>query len=191
MPELLEVETYRQIADNAANRRIKSVTANDDWYLKKGLDRKLITSVLKGAEFTATRRIGKLLLMEVSNGHVVGLRFGMTGTLIVDSPESDVELVYGSRRSLPEWNRFVVKFDDGGEMKMNDPRRLGGVELDPDESKLGLDALSVKAKELRPALQSKAPLKARLMDQAHIAGVGNLIADETLWRGWARPRSIS
>jgi formamidopyrimidine-DNA glycosylase len=66
---------------------------------------------------------------------------------------------------------------------MRDPRRLGGVELDPDESALGPDAWMVSAAQLASALAgSEAALKARLLDQARLAGVGNLIADETLWR---------
>ena len=71
---------------------------------------------------------------------------------------------------------------------MNDPRRLGGVELDPDEDALGPDALTISLAELQAALhRSAAPLKARLLDQAHIAGVGNLCADEVLWRAGLSP----
>jgi formamidopyrimidine-DNA glycosylase len=71
---------------------------------------------------------------------------------------------------------------------MRDPRRLGGVILDPDEAALGVDAASVRPAELRDALAgSAAPLKARLMDQARLAGVGNLIADEVLYRAALDP----
>ena len=66
---------------------------------------------------------------------------------------------------------------------VRDPRLLGGVELDPDESVLGPDALAVTPAQLRRALEhSDVALKARLMDQHRLAGVGNLIADEVLWR---------
>ena len=72
---------------------------------------------------------------------------------------------------------------------MRDSRRLGGVTLDPLESKLGPDALAVTLGQLRVALgRSTAPLKARLMDQARLAGVGNLAADEALWRAGLDPR---
>jgi formamidopyrimidine-DNA glycosylase len=71
---------------------------------------------------------------------------------------------------------------------MRDPRRLGGVSLDPDESVLGPDALTLTAATLAAALgRSTAPLKARLMDQARIAGIGNLLADEILWRAGLDP----
>src|SRR3546814_6199903 len=80
--------------------------------------------------------------------------------------------------------RFTLAFEDGmGDLQMVDPRRLGGVELDPDESRLGIDALSIAPAQLRDALAgSTAPLKARLLDQAHVAGIGNLIVDEVLWQ---------
>jgi formamidopyrimidine-DNA glycosylase len=71
---------------------------------------------------------------------------------------------------------------------MRDPRRLGGVSLDPDERALGVDAAAVRPAQLRDALAgSAAPLKARLMDQARLAGVGNLIADEVLYRASLDP----
>ena len=72
---------------------------------------------------------------------------------------------------------------------MRDPRRLGGVELDPDEARLGLDAADVgRAAPARTLLAgAQAPLKARLLDQARLAGVGNLLADETLWRAGLDP----
>lgn len=61
------------------------------------------------------------------------------------------------------------------------------MQLDPEESRLGPDARTVTVAELRHALASTAPLKARLMDQARLAGVGNLIADEVLWRAGLDP----
>jgi formamidopyrimidine-DNA glycosylase len=73
-------------------------------------------------------------------------------------------------------------------MRIQDPRRLGGVQLDPDEDRLGADAMTIGAAALRDLLAgSTAPLKARLLDQARLAGVGNLIADETLWRSGLDP----
>jgi formamidopyrimidine-DNA glycosylase len=75
---------------------------------------------------------------------------------------------------------------------MSDPRRLGGVELDPDLSALGPDALGLTAAELRTALAgARVALKARLLDQSRVAGVGNLIADEVLWRAGLSPLRIA
>ena len=71
---------------------------------------------------------------------------------------------------------------------VRDPRRLGGVLLDPPEAALGPDAATVTVAELRAALAgSAAPLKARLLDQSRLAGVGNLLGDEILWRAGLSP----
>ena len=66
--------------------------------------------------------------------------------------------------------------------------RLGSVELAPDTSNLGPDAFSISPQDLADALRGgRGPLKARLLDQARVAGIGNLIADETLWRAGVSP----
>ena len=71
---------------------------------------------------------------------------------------------------------------------IRDPRRLGGVELDPDEDRLGPDAWTLSGAELTRALGTgTGPLKARLLDQARVAGLGNLLVDEILWRSGLDP----
>ncbi|HZQ85986.1 MAG TPA: DNA-formamidopyrimidine glycosylase family protein [Acidimicrobiales bacterium] len=188
MPEMVEVEYYRRLAENALDRPIAQVAAPDAWYLKRGLTKRAVTTALKGRTFVAARRLGKLLLLDVSGGGpTLGLRFGMSGKLVVDGTAGIDDLIYSSNLALQKWDRFGVRFADGGDLVMRDPRRLGGVELDPDEDRLGHDASVVTPAGLRRALDSKAPLKARLMDQTRLAGVGNLIADETLWRAGLDP----
>ncbi len=201
MPELAEVEAYRRLAETALHRQMAMVAAPDAWYLKGGLDAGSISSALVGRSFVTARRIGKLLLLDTDTsdrvdagaasvtGPTLGLRFGMTGRLLVDDRLGVDRLLYSSHRFKPEWVRFSVGFADGGRLAMVDPRRLGGVFLGPDEDALGPDAASVGLAALRAALgTSRAPLKARLMDQARLAGVGNLIADEALWRAGLDPR---
>ncbi|MBV8691268.1 MAG: formamidopyrimidine-DNA glycosylase [Actinobacteria bacterium] len=188
MPEMVEVEYYRRLAEDALDRTIVQVAAPDAWYLKRGLTKRALTAALKGRSFVAARRIGKLLLLDVSDdGPTLGLRFGMSGKLVVDGTAGIDDLIYSSNLALKKWDRFGVRFADGGHLLIRDPRRLGGVELDPPEDRLGHDASVVTPAALRQALESSAPLKARLMDQAHLAGVGNLIADETLWRAGLDP----
>ncbi len=188
MPELAEVEAYRRLAEAAVGRRVTEVVVPDAWYLKGGLTPRVVRSALKGRRLDRFRRIGKLLLVDTDGGPVVGLRFGMSGRLMVDGNVGIENLVYSSNREVAAWDRFVLRFADGGDLRMRDSRRLGGVELDPDESRLGPDALSASPAALRRALAgSKAPLKARLMDQSHLAGVGNLAADELLWRAGLDP----
>ena len=185
---MIEVEVYRRAAAGVLGRRIVAVDAPDAWYLRgSGADGPAMAAALDGRSVTATRRIGKLLLLD-TDGPTLGLRFGMTGRLVVDGAMPIDHLEYGSDRDLPEWDRFALSFDDGGVLRMNDPRRLGGVVLDPDESRLGPDALTITEGQLRAVLSgSAAPLKARLLDQSRVAGLGNLLVDETLWRAGLDP----
>jgi formamidopyrimidine-DNA glycosylase len=193
---MIEVEAYRLLAERYALRRpIAIVQAPDPWYLKRGLVAASL-DVLVGSHLVAARRRGKLLLLDTAgpdgadgaDGPVLGLRFGMSGRLVVDGAAGVAELRHSSNRPLAAYDRFALVFVDGGHLAVRDPRRLGGVELDPVESALGHDAAAVTVGELSRALAgSRAPLKARLMDQARLAGIGNLIADEVLWRAALSP----
>jgi formamidopyrimidine-DNA glycosylase len=191
VPELPEVEAYRRLAEaKALWRPIAEVVAPDSWYLKRGLTAEVAAAALVDRSFVVAGRRGKLLLLATDDaGPVLGLRFGMTGRLVVDGDAGVERLPYSSNRAETRFERFGLRFADGGRLVMRDPRRLGGVELDPAEDRLGPDALTVSPAELRNALAgSRAPLKARLLDQARLAGVGNLIADETLWRAGLAPQ---
>jgi formamidopyrimidine-DNA glycosylase len=190
---MIEVEAYRALAERSAlDRPIAAVEAPDAWYLKGGLTAETL-SVLIGSHFSSAHRRGKLLTLETSGpggdpGPVLGLRFGMSGRLLVDGTPGVAELRYASNEPLERYDRFGVAFADGGHLRVRDPRRLGGVQLDPGEAALGHDAAAITPSQLGRALAgSRAPLKARLMDQARVAGVGNLIADEVLWRAALAP----
>jgi len=188
MPELVEVERYRALAECALGRTIVSVHSPDPWFLKGAAAAPVLSGILVGNRFAGTRRIGKLLLLEVDDGPVVGVRFGMTGTLLVDGGDAVGQLLYSSARRDPAWDRWAVTFADGGRLVVHDPRRLGGVSLDPDLSGLGPDAGTIGPAALGTVVSgSSVPLKARLLDQARIAGIGNLIADEVLWRAGLSP----
>lgn len=187
MPELIEVEAYRRAAEAAVGRTIAMVRAPDAWYLKHGTTAAELGSLLPGRTVTAARRTGKLLLLD-TDGPTIGLRFGMTGRLIVDGEAPIERLEYSSNRLDDAWVRFALGFEPTGELRVVDPRRLGGVELDPDESRLGIDAAQLRPAQLRVLLSaSRAPLKAWLLDQGRVAGVGNLLADEALWRAGLDP----
>jgi formamidopyrimidine-DNA glycosylase len=191
VPELPEIESYRRLAERLAlDRPIEAVDAPDSWYLKGGLTALAAQAALVGRRFTEARRRGKLLLLPTDrDGPVLGLRFGMTGRLIIDGIAGVDELWYAPKRQEIRWGRFGIHFADGGLLTMQDPRRLGGVSLDPLEEALGPDAWSVTRAQLRNGLRaSRAPLKAWLLDQSHLAGVGNLIADEVLWRAGLAPQ---
>jgi formamidopyrimidine-DNA glycosylase len=90
--------------------------------------------------------------------------------------------------------RARISFADGGHLLLHDPRRFGSLELAPNESRLGPDALTITLGELGAALGGtaargirSAPLKAQLLDQERVAGIGNLLADEILWRAGLDP----
>jgi formamidopyrimidine-DNA glycosylase len=195
VPELPEVEAYRRLAEGALERRIERVVIGDRRFVRGPTSPRHLQAALVGASFRRARRHGKLLVLDMgepASGRTLGLRFGMTGRLLLDGHAGVDHLVYSSDRDESAWDRFAVRFADGGRLVVRDPRLLGGVELDPDESVLGPDALEVTAAELRRALEhSSVALKARLMDQHRLAGVGNLIADEVLWRASLAPHRRS
>ncbi len=184
---MIEVEYYRRVAERAVDRTIAKVVADDAWYLKGGTTARALRAALVGQTVTGARRIGKLLLLD-TDGPTLGLRFGMTGRLLVDGTGPIEKLEYSSGRNEPGWVRFALSFTDGGDLRLVDPRRLGGVELDAGSGHLGVDALAIKETQLRAALAaSRAPVKAWLLDQSRVAGIGNLLADEILWRAGIDP----
>jgi len=195
VPELPEVEAYRQLAEGALGRPVERAVLGDRRFVRGQSSPRHLIAALAGVSFTRARRHGKLLVLEMSGpgeGRRLGLRFGMTGRLLLDGRAGVERLVYSSERDVSAWDRFTVRFRDGGRLVVRDPRLLGGVELDPDESLLGPDALEITPAELRRALEhSVVALKARLMDQHRLAGVGNLIADELLWRASLAPHRRS
>ncbi len=186
---MLEVESYRRLAERVVGRRILRVDAPDPWYLKDGLTAGAVARALTGRRIAAARRTGKQLFLDTEGGPTVGFHFGMTGRLFVDADPGEVDgLIYGPSRSLPAWVRFGLALDDDRELEVIDARRLGAVTLDPDEDRLGPDAAVVTRAQLAAILgRSRAPLKAVLMDQERVAGLGNLLTDEALWRAGIHP----
>src|SRR4051812_10035848 len=90
------------------------------------------------------------------------------------------------------WDRFVLDFADGGRMALRDKRGRGRAVIEPDFSHVGPDAAEVGRAVFRARVgRGNVALKAKLLDQTAIAGVGNLLADETLWRARLSPRRIS
>ena len=182
MPEMLEAEAARVlIAERALGREIGKVHAPDSWFLKRGLTPRAARSILPGLRLTQARRRGKLLLLD-TDGPVLAMHLGMSGRVLIDGTAAGDPLLYAANGDNPAWRRFGLHFTDGGTLFLRDPRRLGAVELDPDEDRLGPDAASVKLAYVRELLgRSRAPVTALLMDQARIAGRGNLLTDAVLF----------
>jgi len=177
VPELPEVERARAALEKGAlGRRIAAVDDADTWVCRPHAPGE-IADALTGATLTAAHRRGKAMWVDTDRGVVLGLHLGMAGRIAVDEPPAD--------RS---WDRFSVQFEDGGRLALHDRRRLGRVVLDPDLDRVGPDAAEVGRDEFRARVgRGSAPLKARIMDQGTIAGVGNLLADETLWKAGLSP----
>lgn len=190
MPELIEVEVYRRQAEAVVGRTIADLPVLDPLGLR-GADPDQVRADLVGHTVEAAERTGKLLLLR-TDGPTLGLRFGMTGRLLVDGGVAIEGLLYGGQGDDAAWDRYVVTFTDGTDLRIRDPRRFGGLQLDPDETRLGPEASTVTPDQLAGALaRSRAPVKARLLDQSRVAGLGNLLVDETLWRAGIDPERAS
>ncbi|MGH3169668.1 MAG: DNA-formamidopyrimidine glycosylase family protein, partial [Trebonia sp.] len=129
-----------------------------------------------------------------SLGVTLGIHLGMSGKIVIaDANGTEVDGGdYWERGRQPgdyRWNRFTLTFEDGGRLMLVDPRRLGRVRLNPPVERLGPDAQTITPAQFRAALAAgtTAPVKARLLDQERIAGIGNLLADEILWRARIHP----
>jgi formamidopyrimidine-DNA glycosylase len=117
----------------------------------------------------------------------------MSGKIVVadaDGQEIDGGDYWERGRALGDYRfaRFSLTFADGGRLLLVDPRRLGRVRLDPPVEALGPDAREMTPAQFRAAIpRGTAPVKARLLDQDVIAGVGNLLADQALWQAKINP----
>jgi len=178
MPELPEAERARAlIADRALGRRIAAVEDSDS-YVSRPHAPGEIAAALVGRRLTSANRIGKSLWLETDgDGPELGLHLGMAGRIAVDEEPHE------------RWDRFALTFEDGGRLALRDKRRLGRAILEPDIAKLGPDAAEVTRAQFRDRVgRSGSPIKARIMDQAVVAGIGNLLADEILWQARIDPR---
>jgi formamidopyrimidine-DNA glycosylase len=201
VPELPEVEAARRlIAGHALHRRIVDVDDSDSYVGRPHAPGEL-RSALTGRSLTAAHRRGKMIWLDTSGpgdtagppGPELGIHLGMSGRILVTSPDGTVseggdERRYDTGPRRARWQRFTLTFADGGSLVLLDPRRLGRVRLNPDIGTLGPDAAQVTPAEFRALItKGSIAVKARLLDQSKIAGVGNLLADEILWEAKVSP----
>jgi formamidopyrimidine-DNA glycosylase len=193
MPELPEVESARRVIDDFALRR-RIVDVDDaDTYVCRPHQPGEIRSALVGRRLDSVHRRGKSMWCETSGGPVLGIHLGMSGKIVVaDGHGYEVDGGdYWDRGRKPgdyRFNRFTLSFDGGAFLMLVDPRRLGRVRLDPPVEKLGPDARLIRPVQFRAMLaRGTAPVKARLLDQEAIAGIGNLLADQVLWQAKVKP----
>lgn len=188
MPELPDVEIYKRRLDkHGLKRRIAKVTVSDARILA-GLPAARLRKALEGRRFEASRRRGKHLLARLDKDGWATFHFGMTGDLVPfegDEPE-------------PPYTRVRLDFADGGHLAYVNRRMLGKVGLTEDaeaffaEEALGPDALdpALDQAAFMAALGSpRRALKAALMDQSALAGIGNIFSDEILFQAKLHPET--
>jgi formamidopyrimidine-DNA glycosylase len=194
MPELPEVETVvRGLRLVLPGRRIMGVrlSAKTDFIDDPAsLERELPGTRVKGIE-----RFGKFLVIGLDregrgkDGGEIGLlmHLGMTGQIVVTSVEAPV----------PPHTHLFLALDDGRELRYTDIRRFGririllGGEREALLGRLGLDPLEMSEKDFRQTITSRdAQIKALLMDQRVLRGMGNIYTDESLWRAKIHPRRL-
>lgn len=194
MPELPEVESARSVIERAAlGRRIVDVDDSDTYECRPHAPGE-IRSALLGRRLTVAHRQGKSMWCDTSGigrsrvpGPTLGIHLGMSGKIVIaDGHGHEIDGGdYWERGRAPgdyRFTRFALTFSDGGSLLLIDPRRLGRVRLDPPVERLGPDAREITPAQFRATMsRGTAPVKARLLDQEAIAGVGNLLADQALW----------
>jgi len=187
MPELPEVETVRRALERHATGRTIDSVHGQAVQLRRPLDIGLLRRRLPGHRLTRFRRRAKFLLVDLDPPGTLLIHLGMSGRLLLSDPASPL---------LPH-THLSLGLDRALELRFVDPRRFGLVSWlalgdearDPTLSALGLEPLDERApRELPPLLHARrAPLKALLLDQRLVAGVGNIYAAEALWRAGIRP----
>ena len=188
MPELPEVETVRRrLAPVLEGRRFERVQI-DDPRLTRPLDRDEVARELEGERVAQVDRRGKYLIVRFDSGRALLIHLRMTGSLL-----------HAAAGKLPDdpHRRAVVRLDDGSDVAYRDVRRFGTwLLLEPDEVEAYVDARvgheplgeAYKSKHLAERLRGRrAPVKAAVLDQRTVAGVGNIYADEALWRARVHP----
>jgi formamidopyrimidine-DNA glycosylase len=176
MPELPEAERARQTLEAAVGRRIATVDDRDSYVCRPHSPGEM-ASALTGHRFATTHRRGKFLWLETEDGPALGLHLGMAGRIVFDPADTS------------RWDRFAVAFEDGGRFVLRDKRRLGRAVLNPSLRHVGPDAADVNREDFRRLIGSgRTAVKARLLNQRAISGVGNLLADQVLWQARISPQ---
>jgi formamidopyrimidine-DNA glycosylase len=190
MPELPEVETVaRGLQREVAGRRVLSVTLGKTDFMDNPGE---IERLLPGAVIRVVERYGKFMLLrlrtaEVSEETALLVHLGMTGMMM---PKAVSE-------AQAKHTHLVALLDDGRELRYVDPRRFGrmamlqGEALQKELVRFGADPLEVTLPEFtRRIRERKARIKALLLDQSVLRGVGNIYADESLWKAKIHPAQV-
>lgn len=202
MPELPEVETVRR---GLFERIVSKVIASESHDTEKGFPNAEgdVAAFLIGAEVTDVRRRAKVLIIELSTQYALVIHLKMTGQLVFVSPGDRFGAGHPNDSlidALPDSStRVTLTFTDGSQLFFNDQRKFGWMKLMPIAEvpnlpfmqKVGPEPLSPDFTEAdfmaRFARRKKSGIKAALLDQSVVAGIGNIYADETLWGAKVHP----
>jgi formamidopyrimidine-DNA glycosylase len=194
MPELPEVETVaRGLQREIAGRKILHVTLGKTDFID---DAGVVERELPGRTIERVERYGKFMLLRLSESEPAGktredgallVHLGMTG-MLMPRPVSEPQ---------PKHTHVVMLLDDGRELRYVDPRRFGrlaylaGENLRKELGRFGADPLEAALAEFSKRIRERrARIKALLLDQSVIRGVGNIYADESLWRAKIHPAHL-
>ncbi len=188
MPELPEVETVRvRLAPALEGRRFERVEIVDP-RLTRPFDRLEVARELEGERVFKVDRRGKYLIVRFESGRALLIHLRMTGAVLTGAAASAEDAQH---------RRAVVRLDDGSDVAYRDVRRFGTwLLLEPSEVDTYIDARvgseplgeTYRARDLAAKLAGRrAPVKAAILDQRTVAGVGNIYADEALWRARIHP----
>lgn len=186
MPELPDMEAAKVYAESTSlNQKIDSVTVRNSKVIR-GLSHKDLEKALAGNSFTSTYRYGKHLFLKLNSGNWMTMHFGMTGNL----------KYYKEENERPPYERVAIHFENGYTLSFDCLRMLGRINLTNDpqafiqDKHLGPDALEVDHDTFIEKIKSKqrSNLKATLMEQELISGIGNVYSDEILFQAGINPK---
>jgi formamidopyrimidine-DNA glycosylase len=205
MPELPEVETVKRgLSELLPGRRVRAV--DYDWNKSFPNADADVQTFLLNARVTGVHRRAKVLIIDLHTEYSLVIHLKMTGQLVFRSPQASFGAGHPSASlvgELPDKSTHVtLTFTDGSQLFFNDQRKFGWMRLLPTIEveqldffrKVGPEPLSADFtwQKLKERLQrrSKTSIKAALLDQTVIAGIGNIYADESLWGAKIHPATV-
>lgn len=188
MPELPEVETIKcELSPSVAGKTIENVELLSERIVKRPSHEEFLKGVI-GKRIESLSRRGKYLIFCLDSGNFLIMHLKISGSLFVGKNKND----------MPKYTKAVIALNDGGYIFFRDPRSFGRMWLDKDTSEvekmLGPEPFTQEftLEELEKRLARRhIPIKAVLLDQAVIAGIGNMYADEVLYASKIHPLRLA